>query len=154
MLALFESSAHPTYSPARAASAISFLDTIIRRLQLTTLDANDPDVTSFKPHQVPSVKTTMPKDPSQKCTCIPLPPNSNLPPDHFSSSWSYTPPWDPNWSATDIYNEECRRLCWSALTLVAGHTAQSAAFDKEPTQYYLTDPANVCPLCTTSEYIY
>ena len=56
MLALFESSAHPQYSPARAASSISYLDNIIRRLQLTVIDNNDPDVSSFKPHHVPSVK--------------------------------------------------------------------------------------------------
>jgi hypothetical protein len=142
MLALFESSAHPQYSPTRAGSALSYLDNIIRRLQLMTIDSNDPDVSSFKPHHVPSVKTRSPsglKDPSQKCSCIP---NTNLPPNHFSSSWSYAPPWDPSWSPTEVYKEECRRLCWSALTLIAGYTSQSAAFDKEPTQFYLTDPGN------------
>jgi hypothetical protein len=38
---VFESSAHPQYSPARAASSISYLDNIIRRLQLTVIDNND-----------------------------------------------------------------------------------------------------------------
>jgi len=57
MLALFESSAHPQYSPGRAALALGYLDNIIRR-QLMTLDTNDSDVSSFKPHRVPSVKTT------------------------------------------------------------------------------------------------
>jgi hypothetical protein len=146
MLALFESSAHPQYSPTRAASSLGYLDNIIRRLQLTTIDSNDPDVSSFKPHHVPSVKTRSPsglKDHSQKCSCIPLPPNANLPPDHFSSSWSYAPPWDPSWSPNEVNKEECRRLCWSALTLIAGYTSQSAAFDKEPLQFHLTDPGNV-----------
>lgn len=154
MLALFEASAHPQHAPARAAAAIGYLDTIIRRLQLTAIDANDPDVSAFKPHQVPVVKTRAAPSPGgggggkegapQKCACIPLPPNANLPADHFSSSWSYSPPWDPTWSPAEIHREECRRLCWSALTLVAGHSSQSAAFDKEPTQFYLTDPGNVC----------
>jgi hypothetical protein len=145
MLALFESSAHPQYNPARAASSLSYLDNIIRRLQLTILDSNDPDVSSFKPHHVPSVKTRSgsgSKDPSQKCSCIPLPPNANLPSDHYSSTWSYAPPWDPTWTANEVYKEECRRLCWSALTLVASHSSQSAAFDKEPSQFFLTDPGN------------
>ena len=144
MLALFESSAHPQYSLGLAASTLGYLDNIIRRLQLTSLDSNDPDVSSFKPHHVPSVNTRSssgPKDPTQKCSCIPLHPNTNLPPDHFSSSWSYAPPWDPSWTPTEGYKEECRRLCWSALTLIAGHTSQSAA---EPSQFYLTDPSNVC----------
>ena len=110
MLALFESSAHPQYSPARAASSISYLDNIIRRLQLTVIDNNDPDVSSFKPHHVPSVKPRSgsgPEDASQKCSCIPLPPNANLPSDHYSSTWSYDPPWDSSWSSNGLYKEEC-----------------------------------------------
>lgn len=153
MLALFESSAHPQYSPGRAASSLSYLDNIIRRLQLTIIDRNDPDVSLFKPHYVPSVKTRSPSGPkghTQKCSCIP---NANLPPDHFSSSWSYAPPWDPSWSASEVYKEECRRLCWSALTLIAGHTSQSAAFDKEPSQFYLTDPGNVRVLPFVSQVV-
>ena len=45
---MFESSAHPQYSPARAASSISYLDNIIRRLQLTVIDNNDPDHVIFQ----------------------------------------------------------------------------------------------------------
>lgn len=146
MLALFESSAHPQYSPNRAAAALSYLDNIIRRLQLTTIDAADPDVSAFKPHQVPVVvahagsPNSSPKE-NQKCACLPQAPP--LAPDNFSNSWSYSPPWDPSWTPEQNHREECRRLCWSALTLVAGHSSQSAAFDKEPAQFYLTDPGNV-----------
>jgi hypothetical protein len=148
MLALFESSAHPQYHPSRAAASINYLDSIIRRLQLTVVDNNDPDVSSFKPHHVPSVKTRSSlgsKDSPQKCSCIPLPPNANLPADHYSSTWSYAPPWDNNWTPHEAYKEECRRLCWSALTIVAGYSSQLAAFDKEPSQFFLTDPGNVRP---------
>jgi hypothetical protein len=128
MLALFESSAHPQYHPSRAAASINYLDSIIRRLQLTVVDNNDPDVSSFKPHHVPSVKTRSSlgsKDSPQKCSCIPLPPNANLPADHYSSTWSYAPPWDNNWTPHEAYKEECRRLCWSALTIVAGYSPPS-----------------------------
>ncbi|KIM76126.1 hypothetical protein PILCRDRAFT_98790 [Piloderma croceum F 1598] len=145
MLALFESSAHPQYHPSRAAASINYLDSIIRRLQLTVVDNNDPDVSSFKPHHVPSVKSRSSsgsKDSPQKCSCIPLPPNANLPADHYSSTWSYAPPWDDNWTPHEAYKEECRRLCWSALTIVAGYSSQLAAFDKEPSQFFLTDPGN------------
>ena len=153
MLALFESSAHPQYSPARAASSISYLDNIIRRLQLAVIDNNDPDLSSFKPHHVPSVKPRSgsgPKDPSQRCSSIPLPPNANLPSDHYSSTWSYAPPWDSSWSANELYKEECRRLCWSALTLVASHSSQLATFDKEPSQFFLADPGNASVYNTPS----
>ena len=46
MLALFESSAHPQYSPACAASSISYLDNIIRRLWSMKVN-HDIDVSSF-----------------------------------------------------------------------------------------------------------
>ncbi|OBZ70695.1 hypothetical protein A0H81_09311 [Grifola frondosa] len=38
--------------------------------------------------------------------------------------------------------EECRRLCWSALTLVASHTAQCSAFHEEPLDLALSNPSN------------
>lgn len=84
------------------------------------------------------------KDPSQKCSCIPFPPNTNPPQDHFSSSWSYMSLWDPSCSPTKAYKELCHGLCWSAITLIAGYTSQSAAFNEEPLQLYLTDLGNVC----------
>ena len=53
---MFESSTHPQYSPARAVSSINYLDNVIHHLQLTVIDNNDPDVSFFKPHHLPSVK--------------------------------------------------------------------------------------------------
>jgi len=41
-----------------------------------------------------------------------------------------------------MHKEACRRLCWSALNLVASYTSHCIAFRKEPTDLYLTDPAN------------
>lgn len=41
-------------------------------------------------------------------------------------------------------NEETRRLCWSALMLVASHTSACVANDRKPLQLFLTDSSNVC----------
>lgn len=155
ILALFESSAHPQYSPERAAASLVFLDNIIRALSLTYLDANDPDVSIFAQRSVPTVSDTSSADSAsketthgppqhdRKCSCIH--PNTTLPHDHFASSRSYPLPWDPSWSAAEVRKEECRRLCWSALNLVAGYTSQCSAFNTEPPDLFLSDPANVRP---------
>ena len=44
ILALFRIPAHPHYCPGRPASALDYLDTIIRCLQLSIIDANHPDL--------------------------------------------------------------------------------------------------------------
>jgi hypothetical protein len=160
ILALFESSAHPDHSPERETASLVFLDNIIRVLPLTYLDANDPDASRFTPGSVPVVHnicadsmSTSNKDSStargnlshhdrdRRCSCIP--PNTPLPPDHFSSYWSYPLPWDSTWSASEVRKEECRRLCWSALNLVTSYTSQCALFNREPPDLFLSDPANV-----------
>ncbi|KAF8237173.1 hypothetical protein L208DRAFT_1248652 [Tricholoma matsutake] len=55
LLAMFEISAHPRHSTERAASAMMVLDSIIRSLSLTLLDADDPKTSIFTPGAVPGV---------------------------------------------------------------------------------------------------
>jgi hypothetical protein len=145
ILALFESSAHPQHNPDRVASSLVFLDTIIQSLALTSIDADDPDVSLFTSHNVPIVSTNNASEESlhshdRKCSCIPA--DAAHPRDPFTS-WSYPLPWDSSWSAVEIRDEECRRLCWSALSIVASYTAQCAAFNREPPTLFLSNPRNV-----------
>ena len=46
ILALFRTPVHPHYCPGRPASALGYLNTIIRCLQLSIIDANNPDFPS------------------------------------------------------------------------------------------------------------
>ena len=151
ILAVFESSAHHLYTPERERQSLILLDHIVRALGLTFLDNNEPEVSAFTPNTVPVAhkrsydgmskdNLRSPRFSSRKCTCIP---NGSIGGDHFSSSWSYAPPWVPTWTPEEMHKEECRRLCWSALNLVASYTSHCIAFRKEPTDLYLTDPANV-----------
>ncbi|KAF9227168.1 hypothetical protein BS17DRAFT_727147 [Gyrodon lividus] len=153
ILAVYESSAHPLYTPERARQSLIRLDHIIRALGLTFLDSNEPEVSTFTPNTVPIAHTRSydgmskdsvrsPRSVARKCSCTPLPSNASIVADHFSSSWSYTPPWDPSWVPDEMHKEACRRLCWSALNLVASYTSHCIAFRKEPTDLFLTDPAN------------
>ncbi|OJA20523.1 hypothetical protein AZE42_01595 [Rhizopogon vesiculosus] len=149
IIAVYESSAHPLYTPERARRSLAYLDGIVRQLGLTFLDGNEPDVSTFTPDAVPIAHRhrafdPMSKDvrsPHRKCDCIPIPPNS-IATDHFSSSWSFTPPWDPSWTPEEMHKEACRRICWSALNLVARYTSHCIASQKEPSDLFLTDPSN------------
>lgn len=138
LLALFESSAHPTHSLDRLSAALVTLDGIISVLNLTCLDVSDRAATHFGARHVPVASDDAPKP--AKCTCIS---HNTLPADHFSSSWTYSPPWDPAWNPTEVRNEECRRLCWCALNLVAAFTAQCAVFQRETPDFFLANSANV-----------
>lgn len=148
MLALFESSAHPHYSPDRLASSLILLDDIIRDNTLTTIDANDRDVSSFPAGCVPTIHLEGPEEPpSRKCACIPS--DAVHPPNPFTS-WSYTLPWDSSWTDVQIRDEECRRLCWTALSLICDYTSQCVAFNKQPPNFFLSDSGNVSKSCYRS----
>ena len=78
----------------------------------------------------------------KKCAC--LPPDASDPVDHYFNR-PYILPWDPNWTAEEIQDEEIRRLCWSALSLVSEYVAQCEAFNEETPRFFLCDPSNVNP---------
>ncbi|KAF5376310.1 hypothetical protein D9615_008498 [Tricholomella constricta] len=141
ILALFETSAHPNYSPDRLEQALLNLDYIIRTTSLTTIDANDPEVVHYPAGCVPMVnlEPLTEETPDRKCTCIPA--DAAQAPNPFSS-WSYIPPWDPTWTDGEIRDEECRRLCWSALSLMCNYVSQCVAFNREPPDFFLTNSSN------------
>ncbi|GLB38529.1 putative GAL4-like Zn(II)2Cys6 (or C6 zinc) binuclear cluster DNA-binding domain [Lyophyllum shimeji] len=55
LLAMFEVCAHPLHSSERSNSSMVMLDSIIRSLSLTFVDADDPNTTTFPPGEVPAV---------------------------------------------------------------------------------------------------
>ncbi|KAI0784700.1 hypothetical protein C8Q75DRAFT_723967 [Abortiporus biennis] len=153
MIALFESSCHPLYSIARANESLQFVDRIITSQSLTLTDLADPDTPTYTSREIPMIRYPCEHIAPQRCGCQ-NPPSSPISPisDHFSLSFSFNPPWDPNWSLEEIRKEECRRICWSALTLVASHTAQCAAFHEEPLELSLANPANYALLFPGEAY--
>ncbi|KAI0720844.1 hypothetical protein C8T65DRAFT_692713 [Cerioporus squamosus] len=64
LLALFEMQAHPKCATPRTRSAFVMLDSLIRSLQLTTLDINDSRTTIFIPGEVPVVPQTASSPPA------------------------------------------------------------------------------------------
>ena len=134
VLALFETSAHPQHDDGSAETALILLDKIIGTLQLTGLDARDHDTLDHS-SGVPTVAQGHP--PLKRCEC------SAAPTADSTSSWSFQPAWDPLWSAEEVRAEETRRLCWSALVLVANHTVARAAEQRDPLCLFLIDSSNV-----------
>jgi len=139
ILTLFESSVHPQYNPDRISTSLAFLDDIIRHLGLTSIDSSDPDVNIYPQGSVPVVSTPGPDDKDRKCTCIPV--DAAHPPDPVTS-WSYPPPWDSSWTPNQIRDEECRRVCWCAVGLIASYGAQCVAFDRKCPELFLSDCSN------------
>ncbi|KAJ7479161.1 hypothetical protein FB451DRAFT_1032022 [Mycena latifolia] len=141
ILVLYESSAHPQYHPDRVAAALRLLDQILQTISVSSLDAADRDVARFAPGTVPVVEVPYrPMDPryERRCTC--MPPGS--PPPDTAHAWTSPLRWDPGWSATEVRNEECRRLAWSALSLATSYLIQCVAFDREMPVLELSNPAN------------
>ncbi|KAH8995196.1 hypothetical protein EDB86DRAFT_3077673 [Lactarius hatsudake] len=131
VLALFETSAHPQHNDASADAALLLLDKIIQTLQLTVLDARDHDTLDHST----GVPTVAHGHTLKRCECTAAPADN-------TSSWSFQPAWDPLWSADEVRAEETRRLCWSALVLVANHTVARAAEQREPLCLFLIESSN------------
>ncbi|KAF9049535.1 hypothetical protein BDZ89DRAFT_1154415 [Hymenopellis radicata] len=164
LLAMFEICAHPKHSVERSMSALSMLDAYIRSLSLTLVDADNPRATQFTPGSVPVVADRLPNlvlaanqpvligrhaypaYPSSspaKCHCMSLSLAANSPESvEHAPMWAHTPAWDPSWTEGDIRKESCRRLCWSALTLAAGHVAYASSHHLAGPDLFLADPSN------------
>jgi hypothetical protein len=146
LLTLFELCAHPFHSAERSSSSMVMLDSIIRSLALTTIDANEPSASVFSPRAVPIVAVPSSARVSRQegCSCraLTLGQVSHSSHEH-TPLWVATAAWNPDWTYAEIRKEESRRLCWSALQLAAGHTSHAAAFAALPMDYYCIQPANV-----------
>ncbi|KAJ2924764.1 hypothetical protein H1R20_g12322, partial [Candolleomyces eurysporus] len=138
IIALFESSAQPNYTHGRALSALIELDDYIHQLRLTMIDARDPDACRFQ-QGVPVVYYPEGRDhlaAGNKCPCfVPSPVDAY-------HTRSYIPPWDASWSPEQVRDEEIRRLCWSALSLISGFLAQAATDNRSMPKFHLSDPGS------------
>ncbi|OJT14885.1 hypothetical protein TRAPUB_8557 [Trametes pubescens] len=106
------------------------------------MDRDDPSASYFHQRSAPIVDVVDGYQRPTQCACAGylFAPTSSAEPKYLSQS--YSPPWDPQATEEDIRKEECRRLCWCALTLVSAYTAQCSAFHTEPLELTLADPAN------------
>ncbi|KAI0731627.1 hypothetical protein C8Q72DRAFT_906414 [Fomitopsis betulina] len=152
ILAVFESSCHPQYNSERASCSLQFLDRIVSVLSLTFIDRHDADVSLFNTRTAPIVFMQDNYRPPKKCCCVASPPSMPGGVEGYHPYSQIIPPWNPSWSEAEIRKEECRRLCWVALALVANYTLQCSAFRVEPMRFFLSDPANFALLFPGEAY--
>lgn len=69
--------------------------------------------------------------------------------DEHAPLWGPTPAWDDTWTPGEIRKESCRRLCWSAMILAAGHISYTSSHRSQSLDLFISDPANVS-FCITS----
>ncbi|KAJ7301656.1 hypothetical protein DFH08DRAFT_906612 [Mycena albidolilacea] len=160
LLAMFEICANPNHSSERSSSAMVILDSIIRSLDLTLVDLNEPSTSTFSPGKVPAVadvphmgygpqhhnypySSTLPVSTDRGCSCGSLTLKEQLPEAlEHTPLWAQTPAWNPSWSDAEIRKESVRRLCWSAIVLAAGHSSYSSATHSHTTNLFIADPSN------------
>ncbi|KAF9447897.1 hypothetical protein P691DRAFT_801654 [Macrolepiota fuliginosa MF-IS2] len=140
LLAVFESSAYTEYSYSRASAALHAMDEVIAGFPLTTNDAGDPAVSSFTRGSVPTVYLEDgPPLTGKVCKCLPHEANDAS---KDYASRIYHLPWHTSWSPAQNHDEEIRRLCWAALSLISEHTAQCMALGRDVPSFYLTNPGH------------
>ncbi|KAK7055767.1 Zn(2)-C6 fungal-type domain-containing protein [Favolaschia claudopus] len=146
IIAQYEASAHPDYHPDRLARAFAFLDEVISVLGLASIDAGSADVCRYARGAAPLVNV----QPDVQCACL-LP---GTPPPDLDRVWSSVLPWDPNWGEREIRDEECRRVCWAALSLVTSFRTECMALTRvdESQGLRMCDPANYLLLFPNEVY--
>jgi hypothetical protein len=148
----------------RIYSSLNLLDSIIYMLGMSYLDANNPATSTFLRNTVPvvdrypcsmSVSSPMQQYMQQQhqteptvfpsgCSCDELSLGRRWPEAQgLVPLWVATPAWNSEWSVGEIRKEECRRLCWSALGLVSGHTSYAAATNWRNLDLSMAEPSNV-----------
>ncbi|KAF8634264.1 hypothetical protein AX17_004221 [Amanita inopinata Kibby_2008] len=139
IMALFESSLHPLYSPDRLVAALHDLDDIIRTHMLTQRDATNPLVSKFPPGTVPTILETVSLGRATPKSCSCIPPEVHSDP---NINQTFPLPWNSTWTADEIAAEECRRICWNSLALISNYNTLCVCFNKEPLNFWLADSGN------------
>ncbi|KAI0305926.1 hypothetical protein B0F90DRAFT_1694580 [Multifurca ochricompacta] len=178
ILSFFEVCAHPHHQVTRIHSSLNILDSMIRMLAMTYLDAGNPVASTFARNAVPAVdasskgyhpssqhypsSTSVPLSTQQHlqeqeqeqvavdhairatgCSCDELSLGCQWPEAQRQVPlWVATPAWNRDWSEGEVKKEECRRLCWSALMLVSGHTSYAAAVNWRRPDLFMVEPSN------------
>ncbi|CCM03520.1 uncharacterized protein FIBRA_05654 [Fibroporia radiculosa] len=166
MIAFFEVCTHPLHATQRVRSSLSMLDSLLRYLSLATVDRNDPRVTVFPPRCAPVIaaasevhhrdsqefyvvqhSTRTSPSSQDPCWCASYTFGQMSPSGmELAPLWSHTPAWINSWTEGEIQKEECRRLVWSSVMLIAGYTSYNVAASMPQIELFAMDPANYAVL--------
>jgi len=157
LIAFFEVCSHPRHSTQRVTSSMMMLDSLVRYMNLMTIDAGDARVIRWPegaPPIVPRPRRTSPTSPTtpshDACSCRDQTLGHQWSPAMATvPSWVSTPGWPDGLPESEIQKEECRRLVWSSIQLFAGYNSYSVARGTQVVNFALTKASNV-----SSIYIY
>jgi hypothetical protein len=151
MAAFFEICAHPYHSSERARSAVVILDSLVHSMSLSSLDAHDPQATTFSPGTPPIVSPQQHRHSisdfptASECQCAEHSLGRVWPMARsITPLWLSTPAWIEEATEAELRKDQCRRLVWSSVMLIAGYTSYCEANQlSAELDLYLLDSSNV-----------
>jgi len=151
LIAFFELCPHPRHSMKRVTSSMMMLDSLVRYMNLMTIDVGDARVIRWPesaPPIVPRPRRTSPTSPTtpthDTCNCRDQTLGHQWPLAVTTvPSWVSTPGWPDGLPESEIQKEECRRLIWSSIQLFAGYNSNSVARGTQVVNFALCKASNV-----------
>lgn len=153
LIAFFEVCSHPRHSTQRVTSSMMMLDSLVRYMNLMTIDVEDARAIRWPVGVLPVVPrpqrtspTTLSGSTSDPCGCRDQTLGRHWPPAATTvPAWISTPAWPDGLPESEMQKEECRRLIWSSIQLFAGYNSYSVARGTQVVNFALCKASNVSP---------
>jgi hypothetical protein len=155
VLMAFEFYPYPQHSFDRTVSAIHLFDSIAHMFQLLACDVSDERVSIFIPNAVPVLTLEAggsPQNGNPAATREEIVRSSHEAEEQEEIKelikWSPRPQWPVHWSVAQVRQDEARRMCWTASSMVANFSLWTHTLGLQPLDLYMSDPANVSQVLT------
>lgn len=156
VLMAFEFYPYPQHSQERSISAVHLFDSIAHMFQLLASDVSDDRVSIFIPGAVPVLTLPSPPVPGDEAHRDDDAPGTTHEEIVRSSreaeeeeeiqqlvKWSPQPQWPVHWSVAQVRQDEARRMCWTASSMIANYSLWTHTLGMRPLELYMSNPANV-----------
>jgi hypothetical protein len=149
VLMAFEFYPYPQHSQERTVSAVHLFDSIAHMFQLLASDVSDDRVSIFIPGAVPvlTLPSTSPTSDAPGTTHEEIVRSSHEAEEEEEIKqlvkWSPQPQWPVHWSVAQVRQDEARRMCWTASSMIANYSCWTHTLGLRPLELYMSNPANV-----------
>ncbi|KAJ9113868.1 hypothetical protein QFC19_000061 [Naganishia cerealis] len=149
VLMAFEFYPYPQHSYDRTVSAVHLFDSIAHTFQLLACDVSDERVSIFIPNAVPVLTVEANGSPhygKPAATREEIVRSSHEAEEQEEIKelikWSPRPQWPVHWSSAQVRQDEARRMCWTASSMVANFSLWTHTLGIPPLDLYISNPAN------------
>lgn len=147
VLMAFEFYPYPQHSQERTISAVHLFDSIAHMFQLLAGDVSDDRVSIFIPGAVPVLTLPSPPAAAPATTHEEIVRSSHEAEEEEEIQqlvkWSPQPQWPVHWSVAQVRQDEARRMCWTASSMIANFSLWMHTLGMPPLDLYMSNPANV-----------